>query len=269
MHRPNNKFHKPKYTQNIKPSTSWEVVSKRYNELVGSTGQYFHEKIIIPKSLKLLDLNKDSSLLDLGCGQGILSRYIPKTCIYNGVDLSPSLIQFAKSHNKEKLFSFTVSDITKPLNISKKTFSHASIILALQNVEDMDAVIKNAADHLEENGKFLIVLNHPCFRIPRQSSWEIDDKNKIQYRRLNRYYSTLKIPIDMTPGGREEKKLTWSFHNPIEKYSESLQKNGFLIAKIEEWVSDKNSVGKAAKMENRARDEFPMFMAVLAVKIKM
>ena len=31
-------------------------------------------------------------------------------------------------------------------------------------------------------------------------------------------------------------------------------------------VMEKNGEGKAAKMENRAREEFPMFMAILAVK---
>jgi hypothetical protein len=39
-----------------------------------------------------------------------------------------------------------------------------------------------------------------------------------------------------------------------------------VIEKIEEWVSDKKSTGPMAKMEDRARDEIPMFMAILATK---
>jgi hypothetical protein len=45
-----------------------------------------------------------------------------------------------------------------------------------------------------------------------------------------------------------------------------LFENGFAIEKIEEWTSEKQSEGKMARAENRARDEFPMFMAILAVK---
>jgi len=32
------------------------------------------------------------------------------------------------------------------------------------------------------------------------------------------------------------------------------------------WISEKKSEGKAVKMENRAREEFPMFMTTLAIK---
>ena len=60
--------------------------------------------------------------------------------------------------------------------------------------------------------------------------------------------------------------MTWSFHKPIEVYSQMLFENGFLIEKIEEWTSEKKSEGKMARAENRARDEFPMFMAISAVK---
>jgi SAM-dependent methyltransferase len=245
--------------------TSWQGVAGRYNKIVGDKGHYFHQSVIVPKSLDLLNLDTSSSLLDLACGQGIFSRRIPKVNYYHGIDLSDSLIKFAKEQNKNINFLFDISDISEALPIKKTGFTHAVVILALQNIENFEGVIKNAAKHLTAGGKFLIVLNHPIFRIPRQTSWEIDEKNKIQYRRINRYLSPLKIPIDMAPGGYDT-KLTWSFHNPISKYSEVLFNEGFLIEKIEEWVSDKQSVGKAATMENRARDEIPMFMAILAVK---
>ena len=252
--------------RNQSRDTSWQVVAKEYNNLVGSKGQYFHEKIIFPKALKLLELKPNSKVLDLGCGQGVFSKQIPQTSEYEGIDLSSGLIEFARKQNNKQNVKFSVADITKDLNITNNDFSHAIIILALQNVEDFDAVFRNASKHLVSGGKFLIVLNHPYFRIPKQTSWEIDERNKIQYRRINRYKSPIKIPIDMAPGQRQAEKLTWSFHNPLENYTEGLRKNGFLIETIQEWVSDKISVGRAAKMENRAREEFPMFMAVLSVK---
>jgi hypothetical protein len=45
-----------------------------------------------------------------------------------------------------------------------------------------------------------------------------------------------------------------------------LRNAGFVITRIEEWTSDKESEGKAAKQENRARAEFPLFMAIQALK---
>lgn len=256
----NNRFKRKNF------NTSWHQVGKWYQETVGLTGHYYHKHVVIPGVLRLLKIQNTSSLLDLACGQGVLARFLPKDVYYQGVDIARSLIDFAQSQDKGKNHYYTIADVTKPLPIVKKDFTHATIILALQNLERPDLAIANATHHLIKDGKLLIVLNHPCFRIPRQSSWEIDEKNKLQYRRINRYFSPLRIPINMHPGNGAKSPLTWSFHYPLAFYSEFLFKHGFLIEKIEEWVSDKKSVGDAAKMENRGRSEFPLFMAILAIK---
>lgn len=252
---------------NLKNSydTSWEKVSDWYDTATGEKGHYYQENVIIPKSLELLELQNDSKVLDLGCGQGVFSRSIPVSSEYVGVDLSSNLIQFARQRNKNKNFMFKVSDVSKPMDVPKNYFTHGCIILALQNIEDMNGVFMNASKSLIPGGKFLIVLNHPNYRIPRQSSWEIDQQNKLQYRRINRYMNPLKIPINMTPG-QGNSRLTWSFHNPVSAYSKSLKANGFVIELIDEWISPKHSEGRVAKMENRSREEFPLFMAILAVK---
>lgn len=253
------------HNQSIKSDTSWQNVSRWYNRSVGLSGQYYQQRLVMPNSLKLLNLQPSSSLLDLACGQGILARNIPASTEYYGIDIAPSLIKFAQKNNRSKNHHFFTGDIARPLPFPKNNFTHVAIILALQNIEKGQQVIVNVAARLSEKGKLLIVLNHPCFRIPRQSSWEIDEKNKIQYRRINRYFSPLKIPINMHPGQKQE-TLTWSFHNPVSNYSFWLKENGFVIEEIQEWLSDKKSVGTAGKMENLARTQFPLFMAILARK---
>lgn len=248
------------------PHTSWQPVSRWYNESVGSQGHYYHQHVILPGVARLLKLSSNSKLLDLACGQGVLARSIDKSVKYVGVDLAKGLIEAANKINHSDPRQFLVGDVSKPLTIKDQDFTHAAIILALQNIEHPERVIQNAAQHLANQGKLIIVLNHPCFRIPRQSSWEIDDKNKLQYRRINRYLSPLKIPITAHPGRGQSSTVTWSFHWPLSSLSEWLNQAGFMIEKMEEWGSDKKSEGKAAKMEDRSRSEFPLFLTVLAKK---
>jgi len=247
-------------------NTSWQPVGDWYNASVGSAGNYYHQHVVVPKSLALLDLKSGDSVLDLGCGQGILERRVPKEAYYQGIDTARNLIDIAKKQNQNQQHHFLVGDVTKPLQIQKKNFSHAACILALQNVEHPELLIANAAEYLQNNGKFLIVLNHPYFRIPRQSSWGIDETKKTQYRRVDRYLTPLKVPITAHPG-QKSTVITWSFHYPLSAYSQWLKESHCVIDVIEEWTSDKTSVGKAAKMENRSRSEFPLFMAILARKI--
>jgi len=138
--------------------------------------------------------------------------------------------------------------------------------LALQNIKKPFGVIRNFSKHLKKDGLLIIVLNHPIFRIPRHSSWGEDLNNKIQYRRIDDYMTPQEIPIVAHPG-KKESENTWSFHYPLSAYSEMLFDNGFCIEKIEEWISDKKSTGSKAKMEDKARKEFPLFMAIIARKI--
>jgi ubiquinone/menaquinone biosynthesis C-methylase UbiE len=217
--------------------------------------------------LKLLNLETTASVLDLGCGQGILSRTIPVVSEYLGIDSAPSLIEAAKKANRHPQYRFLTADVTRTLPAAKPTFTHAAIILALQNMEKPEIAVQNAAAFLVKGGRLVLVLNHPMFRIPRQSGWGIDEKTKQQYRWINRYASPLKIPINMTPGQRVQ-TTTWSFHRPLSEYVSMLASAGFVITGLEEWLSDKQSQGKAAKMENRSREEIPLFMAIVAEKLR-
>lgn len=248
------------------PSTSWDKVKGWYSDLVGTSGHYYHQEIILPGIFKLFQLKGKVKILDLACGEGVLARHLPKESEYLGVDLSEGLIEIARKQDRSPLHTYLVKDITKPLEIKQKEFTHASLILACQNLKDPLGAFQNAARLLQKNGQFLMVINHPCFRIPRQSAWDIDQNSHIQYRRVNRYMTPLQIPIQTHPGKGKTSEGTYSFHYPLSLISKWLNTAGFSIEVIEEWCSNKISTGKAAKMENLSRQEFPLFMAILAEK---
>ncbi len=252
------------FGNNDKKDTSWQKVSKWYGEIVGDKGHFFHQSVILPKGLTLLDIKKDSRLLDVACGQGVLSRSLESSVDYVGVDMAKDLIREAQRRDKNPKHKYLLADVTKEIP-AKEKFDRAAIILALQNIRDPQLALKNISHKLLPGARFLIVLNHPAFRIPRQSSWEEDKAQKMQYRRINRYLTPLEIPINAHPG-QADSPVTWSYHFSIEDYSKFLFEAGLLIERIEEWTSGKTSEGTAAKKENRAREEFPMFMVILAIK---
>jgi len=246
-------------------NTSFEDSSNWYSACVGDKGHYFHQNVILPRLKQILTIHKSSKIIDLACGSGVLQRWLSSEVEYVGIDISKSLIKEAKKHAKKNQ-TFIQADVTKSLPLTDIDFSHAFIILALQNIEDGESAIKNASAHLRKNGKLVIVLNHPCFRIPRQSSWFVEDDKKLQSRLVSSYMSSMKIPIKTHPS-RKSSSTTYSFHHPIGTYINWLYSNNMVVEKIEELCSDKKSTGKKAKMENRARSEFPLFMTIVAKKV--
>lgn len=246
-------------------NTSWSPVAKWYTGIVGDTGHYFHEHVILPAMKLLLDPVGGESVLDIGCGQGVYARTLAHNVDYTGVDASKDLILEAKKLTKNAKQIYYVADATKGLPVPSDSFDHAVCILAIQNMKDGAGAILNMGGALKKGGDIVIVMNHPSFRIPRQSSWGKDEVQKLEYRRVNRYLSPLEIPINAHPG-LSDSPMTWTYHQPLSYYIKALKKAGLLISDIEEWTSDKISVGKSAKGENRARAEFPLFLAIRAVK---
>ncbi|EKE21917.1 MAG: hypothetical protein ACD_7C00094G0001 [uncultured bacterium] len=242
----------------------YDHVSKWYDSLVNDKGHYYHANIIIPRVVKLLQNKK--SILDLACGQGVLQRSLDKNIEYLGVDIANQMIQKANYYNKNKKHVFLTKDLSKIVEFEKKDFEAACIILSLQDMQNPLNLLKNAASHLVKGGLLLIVLNHPCFRVPRQSYWQIDTQKNMQYRRIDMYMSNMQVPISVSYNKSRFDKSVTAHHFPIKDLSEYLYEAGFLIEKIDEWISDKESSGAKAKMENRSRQEIPLFMAISAVK---
>lgn len=253
-----------KFNDHKRHRNSWDQESHDYNRIVGEKGHYYHQKVVIPKSLGLLKMTPESQLLDVGCGQGVLGRTIHRDIAYVGIDASRDLVNLAKRMDQNLKHKYIHANASRPLPLEKESFTHAACLLALQNMEEPKKAIFEISKLLKKGGVFVIVLNHPAFRIPRQTGWGVHS-NQVQYRWVNGYMGMQKIPIVMHPG-KHNSPVTYSYHYPISDYVSMLTGAGFVITGIDEWTSDKKSAGPTAKAENKARAEIPLFMAIRAEK---
>ena len=246
--------------------TSWEKSADWYDRIIGERGSELYQAVVIPGALKLLDVKRGDRVLDLGCGQGVFCRSMAqKGADVTGVDASPTLIQKAKTYPVRPPIRYLARDAAHIGDLGE--FDALSAILCVQNMEKLDDVTAAAARALKPGGRMLWVMNHPAFRIPRQSSWGFEDERKLQYRRLDAYSSELSIPIVMHPG-KHDSESTVSFHRSLAGLTKSGFAHGLVLGGIEEWHSHKESQpGPRARAENRARKEFPLFLALLWRKV--
>ncbi len=249
-----------------KQNTSWGSVAKWYDETVESEDSY-QQTVILPNLLRLMDIKKGEVVLDLACGQGFFSRaFAGAGAAVVGVDISPELIAIAREKSPKEIGFHAASAEAFPF-LADGSFDKVVIVLALQNIEKMNETLAECARVLAPEGKLYLVLNHPAFRIPKASSWGFDEKEKVQYRRIDRYLSESRVPIEMHPGENPSEK-TISFHRPLQTYAKALYKSGLAIRRLEEWSSNKKSEkGPRADAENRARAEIPLFLALEAIRL--
>lgn len=246
--------------------TSWGSVALWYDKHLEHGTDTYHAKVVYPNIMRLLGDVKGKHILDLACGQGQFSRMLADAgAKVIGVDIGKELIALAEKNNTNYTFTnhYFVSPSHDLYMIKDEEQDLAVCILALQNIEELQKTLLEAARVLKPGGCLLCVINHPAFRNPRHTHWGYDEQEKIQYRRVDEYLSESKIKIDMTPGSIADKKFTVSFHRPLQVYVKAFAKAGFVVTRLEEWESHKKSErGPKQAAEDKSRKEIPLFMCI-------
>lgn len=242
--------------------TSWNKVAGWYDELLKNDDSY-QSKVILPNLLRFLNLKKGEKVYDLACGQGYFANIFAHVgAEVVASDLSKKLIETAKKDAKEKVL-FYITPAHRAQFLKDNSIETIVVVLAIQNIENVNEVFAECKRILKKDGRMVLVLNHPAFRVPQASDWYFQDG--VQSRIVSKYLSESKLSIDMTPGEKNPKKkiTTISFHRSLQYYVKIFSKNGLVITRLEEWISHKQSgTGPRQIAEDKARKEIPMFMCL-------
>ena len=243
--------------------TSWDKEATWYAEHLEADDTY-HTKVILPNLLRIVSPVKGKHILEIGCGEGFFARAFAKEgATVLATDIGPELIKIAKE--KAGGPTYHVSPAENLSWVKPHSQDTVVAVLTLQNMEKIEPVFKEVLRTLKKGGTFVFVLNHPTFRIPKGTSWGFDEVTQVQYRRADAYLSARRERMDMHPGQKGKKSVTYSFHRSLQDYMKGLRGAGFTVTRLEEWISHKTSeAGPRAKAENTARKEFPLFMMIEA-----
>ena len=175
--------------------------------------------------------------LDLGCGEGRLSRDLHRLGHrVVGVDASPLLVAAARTAAPE--IEAHVADAAD-LPFADGEFDCVIAFMSLQDVDDYAQAVREAARVLAPGGRFCVAIVHPLNSAGQFADEEPDSPFVIE----GSYLETSSYADEVRRDG-----LGFTFvseHRPLEAYAEAICSSGLLIERLRESVLPVNAVARA------------------------
>lgn len=222
----------------------WDRMAAWRDQRMGEEGDLWHRAIIDPVVLELVGPVRGLRVLDLACGNGYLTRrWAREGAVASvGVDLSATTLRYARAREARRptgarFLRRSAGDLR---GLSERSFDRVVANMALLDIADASAAVREAARVLRPDGRFVFSLCHPCFDLDEHSAWVVERVREpdgfwhnVVWRKVRDYRTERSVRV---PWKISERTTGWtvSYHRTLSTYSRYLRDAGLLIRRIEE-----------------------------------
>lgn len=151
------------------PNSVYDQHADWYAEIVRRRGLIHLQ--IIPRIMEFIGEVSDQRIIDVACGEGVFTRELASTGAFvTGVDLSARLLAIAEATHHTSQPTYIHDDARRLSKLSDSFFDGASCIMALMDINDIDALFASVRRITRDDAWFVTVITHPCFESPRAHS---------------------------------------------------------------------------------------------------
>ena len=139
----------------------WNSVAEEWNRNM-QNGDWFQRHIIYPEILRILLDVRGKEILDAGCGNGHLCRFLSAHgAEMLGIDNSQEMV--VKCRENSTVAAFEHMDITASDLPYENRFDVVIFNNSMQDMKEYQKGLVSAYRLLKAGGHLLIVVKHPCF----------------------------------------------------------------------------------------------------------
>ncbi len=194
--------------------------------------------------------------LDVGCGEGRLARDLTRLGHdVVGVDASPTLL--AAAHEASPDIELHLADAAE-LPFPDAEFRLVVAFMSLQDVDDLDAAVREAARVLVPGGRFCIAIVHP---LNSAGVFLDDDVGDSPFVIDGSYLATTPYAEEVERDGYAMRFE--SVHRPLQSYTEALTAADLLVERLREPALPGH--GDVSDRSERWR-RVPLFLHLRALK---
>ena len=237
----------------------WEQNAQWWQDGFTEGADAEYEEQILP--LVASHLAGSSRVLDVGCGEGQVSRAVarlPGVDSVVGVDPTWAQVQAAARRGGGVKVGRAAA---APLPFLSGAFDAVVACLVFEHVEAMDAAVTEVGRVIAPGGRFLFLLNHPLLQTPG-SGWIDDTILEEQYWRIGPYL--------LEDNSLEEvEKDVWIpfIHRPLSRYVNAMAGAGLYVTHMEEPAPPPGFLARAAEYRDAAT--IPRLLVLRAEKLKV
>jgi len=201
----------------------WDSIACARDKQLRSGQDTSFEYILKPAIFSLIEGVDKASVLDAGCGTGVLTELLAKqSSSVTGVDFSSVNIAIAKrAASSTDNIRYVSQSIEEFAASAREYYSLIVANMVLQDVKALDACLAAMASLSTPNATLVATVTHPCFW---PTYWGYDQEPWFDYNEEQAIEAPFRISASPQAIG-----VTTHFHRPVSAYLNSFCRAGFII----------------------------------------
>lgn len=220
----------------------WDAKAAYWDERMGD-GNLFQNELIGPSVDRLLGIQPEQLVLEVGCGNGVASRRLARQgARVIATDTSVEFLELARKRAPELAdrIDYRFVDATDESGLLALGEGQFNAILANMVIMDMPVIeplLRSASRLLAPGGRFVFSIQHPAFNsnavgLCAQTRTQLNGEEvPLHSLRITDY---LYVPAGKGTGMPGETVAHWYFHRPLQQLFGAFFAAGFVLDGLEE-----------------------------------
>ncbi len=160
---------------NATTRAAWNANATYWDARMGDSGNDFVNQLIWPAAERLLAVQPDEEILDIGCGNGLYARRLAALgAAVTAFDFAEEMITLASGYpnGQNDRLSYQVLDATDEaalLRLGTRRFDGALSTMAIMDIAEIEPLFRALSQLLKPGGRVVFATAHPCFNSSRCS----------------------------------------------------------------------------------------------------